>query len=686
MITNTATTSKNIWQRLNGMSAYHWVLLSQFFVVLFHHKNLPSWLFGYALVIIIFLFNPIKQRLPAIFYRKRSLQLIQILGFFAGVVGLYVTYRTALGLDVGIAFLLLCAVSKLLELHTRRDAYVVLSLSLFVLAGLFLIDQSLLTTLQVFIGTLIVLLVMIAQNDDDTGRYRTLGLLVLQALPLMLILFLFFPRLPPLWAIKISSHQATTGMSDSMSPGDFANLSRSTELAFRAEFQGNIPNRQELYWRGLVFSDFDGTTWRQNQTLLDIWTVQNYQPKWLIETTKTSQQPTDNYQIILEKTGQPWLFALDYPYFHQQQRGIGLTSDFTLRYWDNVSQRLNYQVQRLNQAKINLHLSENERQINLQLPVNGNRHSRQFAQKLFNQVNQNPISYINAVQQWIQKEPFRYTLSPPLLKQNRVDEFLFNTKAGFCEHYSSSFTFLMRAVGIPARVVVGYQGGQIGRDGISWEVRQMDAHAWTEVWLEGQGWTRIDPTSFVSPDRVEQGMDTVTQKHGAEMFGEGVMGELSYQQFQLLQEARRLFDQASYYWQRDVVGFDQDKQKDSLFNWLNIQSIYQQIAVMAVSLTLLLSIFMLWLWWKRRKVWNKTDLLMIQLSKQLAKQDKMLARQDSEGVLAWLDRIANNIQEPENIKQIQQIYRKNRYSDTKNFSINSDLYLRKLIKQIKLRK
>ncbi len=686
MIINTATTSNSIWHRFSQLSAYHWVLLSQLFVVLPHSKNLPNWLVGYSLLIIIFLFNLVRQKLPTIFYRKRSLQLIQILGFFASVVGLYVTYRTALGLDVGIAFLLLCAVSKLLELHTRRDAYVVLSLSLFVLAGLFLINQSLLTTLQVLLGLLVVLLAMIAQNDDGTGRYRTLGLLVLQALPLMVILFLFFPRLPPLWAIKISSHQATTGMSDSMSPGDFANLSRSTELAFRAEFQGNIPNREDLYWRGLVFSDFDGTTWRQNQKILDIWTVQSYPPKWLIDTVKSTQQPTENYQIILEKTGQPWLFALDYPYFESQQRGIGLTSDFTLRYWDNVSQRLNYQVQRLNQAKINLHLSDSERQINLQLPVNSNFQSRQFAQKLFQQVNQDPIAYVQAIQQWIVSQQFRYTLSPPLLKQNRVDEFLFTTKAGFCEHYSSSFTFLMRAVGIPARVVVGYQGGQLGRDGKSWEVRQMDAHAWTEIWLAGKGWVRIDPTSFVSPDRVEQGMDTVTQTQGAKMFGEGVLGELSYQQFQLLQEARRLFDQASYYWQRDVVGFDQEKQKNSLLNWLNIQSIYQQVAIMTVSLSSLFSLLMLWLWWKRRKVWNATDLLIIQLSKHLSKQNKTLARQDSEGVLAWLERITPNVQEPEVIENVKKIYRNQRYSRHENNQQENQQYLKNFIKQIKLRK
>ena len=176
--------------RLNQISAYQWILLSQLLIVAFHVKNLPIWLSVYAFFIIIFQLQPLRRWLPNALYRPRSLQLIQYTGFIASLVGLYLTYRTAFGLDVGIAFLLLCAVSKLLELHTRRDGYVVLSLSLFVLAGLLLINQDLMTTLQVAIGTMVVLFAMIAQNDDGTGRYRTLGLLVGQAIPLTIILFL----------------------------------------------------------------------------------------------------------------------------------------------------------------------------------------------------------------------------------------------------------------------------------------------------------------------------------------------------------------------------------------------------------------------------------------------------------------------------------------------------------------
>jgi transglutaminase-like putative cysteine protease len=659
--------SLTLSQRLNQISAYQWILLSQLLIVAFHVKNLPIWLSVYAFFIILFQLQPLRRWLPNSLYRQRSLQLIQYTGFIASLVGLYLTYHTAFGLDVGIAFLLLCAVSKLLELHTRRDGYVVLSLSLFVLAGLFLINQDLITTLQVAIGTMVVLFAMIAQNDDGTGRYRTLGLLVGQAIPLTIILFLFFPRLPPLWSVHLSGAQAKTGMSDSMSPGDFANLSQSTELAFRVEFGNQQPSQQNLYWRGLVFSDFDGTTWRANPRT-SLWTPDQPIADWLLPTLKLSKRFTlavnPDYRVILEQTGQNWLFGLDYPITNQ--RGIGLTSDFTLRYWDTVNQRFTYQVHWLDDAPINLALSTQQRQVNLALPAGGNPQSRQFAQRLYRQAGDDPIAYTNAIAQWMRSQQFRYTLSPPTLGSNRIDDFLFATRAGFCEHYASSFTYLMRAAGVPARVVAGYQGGQLGRDGKSWEVRQMDAHAWSEIWVQGRGWVRVDPTGFIAPNRVEQGMDTVTQTAGAKMFGEGVAGQISYQQFQMLQQARRLFDQASYYWQRDVVGYDQDRQRSSLFKWLNIQSVYQQVMVMFVTLVSVLALFGLWLWWRRRRVWDKHDWIMVQLSNRLAKKDKTLARQDSEGVLAWLARLEPNVTDKAALQALAALYRQIRYQQPRD--------------------
>ena len=636
----------NKWYRnLIALPAYYWVLIAQVIVVLPHAAHLPLWLIGFAVLSIIAQLPSIKARFKKLNHLKRVYQGMQMLGFLFGLVGLWLTYNTAFGLDMGVAFLVLCLISKLWELYKRRDAYVVLNLSLFVLAALFLMDQGLITTLEVIIGAVIVLLAFIALNDDGNsrgdGRLRTLGVLGIGALPLLVVLFLFFPRLPPLWSVQLSGQQATTGVSDSMSPGDFANLGQSTELAFRVEFKDSRPAQQALYWRGLVFSNFDGITWRPSVQQRQ-WQPALQAPTWIENAFATVPEAAkvapNNYQIILEPTQQNWLFGLDYPF--AQQQDISITSDFTLLKDQPVTQQLRYDVLQFAPMRIDTVLSDEARRLNLALPSKGNPQARALAQQRFTQSGSDPVRYMAAIKRWINQTEFRYTLSPPRLNKNRIDEFLFETKAGFCEHYSSSFTFMLRAAGIPARVVAGYQGGELSRAGNVWEVRQKDAHAWTEVWLAGQGWVRVDPTAFVAPERVEQGMDALTQAQGAAMFGDGAGAQISYQQYQMLQTLRRLSDQASYYWQKDVVGYDQDKQANSLLKWFNIRSITQQILWLAVSAVIIMTTLIFFIWQRRRKRWHPADLPLAQLSKRLSKHNKGLARDESEGQLAWLERLA----------------------------------------------
>ncbi len=632
------------YRKLLALPAYYWVLLAQVIVVLPHAAHLPLWLIGFAVVSICAQLPNIKARFKERRRLKRVYQGMQMLGFLLGLAGLWLTYNTAFGLDMGVAFLVLCLVSKLWELYKRRDAYVLLNLSLFVLAALFLMDQGLATTLEVVIGVIVVLLAFIALNDDGNargdGRLRTLGVLGIGALPLLIVLFLFFPRLPPLWSVQLSSGQATTGVSDSMSPGDFANLGQSTELAFRVEFADNRPPQQELYWRGLVFSDFDGITWRSSSQQRQ-WRASPQMPTWIENAFATvpdaaKQSPT-NYTVVLEPTQQNWLFGLDYPF--TQRQDVSVTSNFTLRKDEPVTQQLRYEALQFTPMQIDPILTDELRQLNLALPAEGNPKARALAKELLAQSGSDPIRYMNAIERWINQTEFRYTLSPPRLNDDRIDEFLFDTKAGFCEHYSSSFTFMLRAAGIPARVVAGYQGGELSRGGNVWEVRQKDAHAWTEVWLEGQGWVRVDPTSFVAPERVEQGMNAITESRGAAMFGDGAGAQISYQQYQMLQALRRLSDQASYYWQKDVVGYDQDKQADSLLKWFNIRSVIGQIVWLATSAVVVMAVLVLLIWQRRRKRWHPADKPLAQLSKRLSKRDKLLARADDEAPLSWLDRV-----------------------------------------------
>ena len=700
----------NKWyRRLLALPAYYWVLIAQIAVVLPHAAHLPIWLIGFAAISIIAQLPRLKSRLKKLSHLKRVYQSMQMLGFLLGLVGLWLTYNTAFGLDMGVAFLVLCLASKLWELYKRRDAYVVLNLSLFVLAALFLMDQGLLTTLEVVLGAVIVLLAFIALNDDSNddgdGRLRTLGVLGIGALPLLVVLFLFFPRLPPLWSVQLSAQQATTGVSDSMSPGDFANLGQSTQLAFRVEFGDERPPQQQLYWRGLVFSDFDGVTWRPSNQVSQ-WPTRSQAPTWIQNAFATVpeqvQAAPTRYQIILEPTQQNWLFGLDYSF--SQQPDINITSNFTLSKDQPVTQQLRYDVLQFAPMRIDPVLTEASRRLNLALPAEGNPQARALAQQLFVQSGSDPVRYMAAIERWINQTEFRYTLSPPRLNTDRIDEFLFQTKAGFCEHYSSSFTFMMRAAGIPARVVAGYQGGELSQGGDVWEVRQKDAHAWTEVWLEGQGWVRVDPTSFVAPERVEQGMNAMTQQQGAAMFGSGASAQISYQQYQMLQTLRRLSDQASYYWQKDVVGYDQDKQADSLLKWFNISSIMQQVIWLAASAIIVMTTLVFIIWRRRRKRWHPADLPLAQLSKHVGKRDKLLAREDHEGQLAWLERLASAIDsrlnddtrrhashltDSENpiaiqtkLIEIKQNYRQLRYGRLSNLDTNHSEY-QKLLKQLK---
>ncbi len=683
--------NNNKWySKLIGLPSYYWVLIAQIIVILPHAAHLPLWLIGFAVVSIIAQLPCIKIRFKKIAHLKRVYQIMQMLGFLLGLAGLWLTYNTAFGLDMGVAFLVLCLISKLWELYKRRDAYVVLNLSLFVLAALFLMDQGIITTLEVIVGAVVVLLAFIALNDDGNtrgdGRLRTLGVLGIGALPLLVVLFLFFPRLPPLWSVQLSGQQATTGVSDSMSPGDFASLGQSTELAFRVEFKDNRPPQQQLYWRGLVFSDFDGITWRPSNQQRQ-WQPAMQRPYWIEDAFSTipdeARIAPNNYQIILEPTQQNWLFGLDYPF--AQQPDINVTSNFTLVKNQPVTQQLRYDVLQFSPMRIDTILNEESRGLNLALPKKGNPQARRLAKQLFAQSGSDPIRYMQAIERWINQTEFRYTLSPPRLNNNRIDEFLFETKAGFCEHYSSSFTFMLRAAGIPARVVAGYQGGEPSRNGNVWEVRQMDAHAWTEVWLEGQGWVRVDPTAFVAPERVEQGMDALTQSRGAAMFGDGAGAQISYQQYQMLQTLRRLSDQASYYWQKDVVGYDQDKQADSLLKWFNIRSIMQQITWLAVSAIMVMAILVFIIWQRRRKHWHPADLPLVQLSKRISKHDNSLARSESEGQLAWLERLAKAIDSKEaqaKIIQLQQDYRQLRYGRLSTLEMSNNEY-QKVLKQLK---
>lgn len=605
---------------LFALPSYHLTLIAVLFCLAAHAFFAPVWLSLLGIATLMFQLPAIRAALP-----KKLYPLLQIVLFVFGVLGLFWGTKQWFGAEFSLSFLLLCLVCKLWELNQKRDGYVVLNLCLFVLASAFLWSQGLGLSLFAVFVLFFVLLGFVALSDDDNhegkGRFKTLSMLLVPSLPLLVLLFLFFPRLPPLWSLSLPNKQATTGISDSMSPGDFAQLSKSAQLAFRAQFAGHAPSREQLYWRGLVFSEFDGKTWRPAPTV---------QP----QPAPTFDGAALDYRITLEPTHRPWLFLLEHSSVAAQE-GMVFLEDFTLNSQRPIDTKFRYEASYVPSAGV-FGLSQQQAQAFLALPE-GNPKSRQLAQKLRTAAGDDTQKLVQAVYNYVREGNFRYTLSPQLLGEQRVDDFLFGTKAGFCEHYASSFVFLMRSAGVPARVVAGYQGGELAADGKSVEVRQMDAHAWTEVWTQQQGWVRVDPTAFVAPNRIEAGMDALTEEAGSELFGDGVAGQFGYQKFRLLHSLAQLSDKASLYWQQQVVGFDQAEQKKRLFSWFAIKSLVQQLWVLGLGFVIVLLLVWSYVWYGRRPTYHALDAPIAKLSLSLAKEG--LAKHNSESYLAYLERI-----------------------------------------------
>lgn len=470
---------------------------------------------------------------------------------FAAMLSVLASYRTLNGIDAGTAFLIVMGAMKLLETQNRRDLTVVLFVAYFLVFARFLYDQQLLLLpyLLVVIWFFTATLMRVHQSAPVTKR-EALGAtarMLIMAAPLAAVLFVLFPRLPgQFWAVP-ARQQNVTGIDDEVSPGDVSELSISGALAFRVKFDGEMPAPRERYWRGPVLQDFDGRTWRRSQSF--------YVDQPIVTTGETF-----NYRLVLEPHHRPWVFALDVP--TRWPRGVRRLYDFQLIASNRVSTLTAFDLQSNTAFRVNQPLSKLTRDATLRLPQNRNPRSLELAQTM-RAAAASDEAFIDAVLQMFREEEYFYTLEPPRLEQDSVDDFLFTTRQGFCEHFASAFTVLARAAGIPARVVVGYQGGEVNPMTGYIVVRQSDAHAWSEVWFEGRGWTRIDPTAAVAPERVESGIDAAISDE------ESVPGRI-FARSSALSQLRNLWDALNTYWNDNIVEFDQAQQR-SLLSRLGIE-------------------------------------------------------------------------------------------------------------------
>ncbi len=623
------------------------------------------WLFGAALMC----YAPLLPHLPewlgalatlmmlwcgVLLWRHAALPARWLLTLLAigGATGIALHFHTLFGLTPGSAFLVLLFALKLLEMHTVRDGFVLVLLGYFLSMTQFFYTQSIGTatlTLAGVIVTTAALVVLNHQRQQPWQALRLAGLMLLQATPFMLLLFVLFPRIQgPLWGLPSDAFSGLTGLSDSMSPGSISQLSQSDAIAFRArftgEFEGKSPRQNILYWRGPVLIAFDGRTWQAKRSIAG------------------SRLPyeiagqTIDYAVTLEPHNKPWLFALELPETIPPD-GL-MSSDYQLLAKSLIRTRLRYEMR----SSLAIVAGRNESMATLrgalQLPPRFNPRARALAESWRNELGNDDNAIIRRMLGYFRQQAFFYTLSPPLLGEDSIDEFLFDSKRGFCEHYAAAFVFMMRAAGIPSRVVTGYQGGELNPVDGTVIVRQSDAHAWAEVWLKEHGWQRVDPTAAVAPTRIEMNL--------ARALPEGEPRPLlSRPQFIWLHQMRFRWDALANSWNQWVIGYNPQRQRDLLASLgLHSPDWQEMAAVMAGMSSLLLLGFTAWALHQRQRLdpaliaWNR-------LSKKLAKRG--LARHSWEGPDDYARRIsaelpAKSVALAAEVRAIATLYTRLRYA------------------------
>ncbi len=465
-------------------------------------------------------------------------------------------YGTLLGRDAGVALLVLFLGLKLMELRARRDAFIVIFLCFFLLLASFFRSQSPWVALAAGVALLALLAAMLTlqfgRREARIGqRLKLVAVLVAQALPIAAALFVLFPRVSgPLWGLPEDAHGARTGLSETMSPGQISSLAASDEVAFRVQFPDGAPLPATMYWRGPTLGHFDGGTWRPIRRELG----RAPRPQATFEEGGRLLR----YRTTLEPHSRRWLFALDVPV--ELPRGkdlaVSIAPEFDVLAGDPVVARIRYDgVARLD-ARIGLNETRLSLQEWLQLPPGHARRTMEMAAR-WRAEEHDAERLVDRALAMFRDNAFRYTMSPPRLEGDPVDRFLFETRAGFCEHFSSAFVVLMRALDIPARVVTGYQGAEHNASDDYWIVRQADAHAWAEVWLEGRGWVRVDPTAAVAPERIERGSAGFGATAATREGREGPTSEL-------LRRVRLSLDAVAHGWNQWVLSYDRTRQQSLL--------------------------------------------------------------------------------------------------------------------------
>jgi transglutaminase-like putative cysteine protease len=600
-----------------------------------HLPHLPPWLATLAACLLG------AQGLSA--WRERPPPprwLIAVLALGA-VGGIVLSFRQLFGKDPGVALLAVLLGLKLLEARDQRDARAAVLLALFLQVALFLNTQSLAVGAWAVAaaGLALAALASLHQAGGAATQLRLAGLLLAQGLPFMLALFLLFPRVQgPLWGLPADAHSALTGLSDSMSPGSISQLIRSDAIALRARFAGAPPPHAQRYWRGPVLEQFDGRSWRAGPERL------------LPAPTYTAAGPSYAYQLTLEPHAKTWLLALDFP-----APGLAearYAADFRLLAPRPLTSRQRLDLVSWPATPVGMEETPEILQASLKLPARGNPRARELGRELRRR-HGSPEAIVEAAAAHFRAAGLTYTLSPPPLAEDPVDGFLFDTRRGFCEHFASSFAFVLRAAGVPTRVVTGYQGGELNPVDQTLEVRQSDAHAWAEAWLANRGWVRLDPTALAAPARAEGSL--------ADALGAGEpLPYMLRTDLAWLRSLRHRWDAVNNAWNQWVLGYTPERQRD-LLSGLGLGSLdWQRLTgLLAAVCGLLLTALILWALGGRRPR-DPVERCWIDFCRRLARAG--LPRLPWEGPLAYAERAAAAFpRHADTLRGIAQSYALQRY-------------------------
>ena len=509
----------------------------------------------------------------------------------------WATHRTILGQEAGVTLIVVLLALKTLELRARRDAFVVFFLGFFTLLTHFFYSQSLLTAAGILIA-LLGLLTALVNAHMPVGQpplaqaARIAGGMALMGAPIMLVLFMLFPRMAPLWGVPTDSMAGRSGLSDQMQVGQIASLVLDDSIALRVRFDGEPPPQRDLYFRGPVLTDFDGAQWRPLRSGFPA----NME---LPANLQVSGEPV-RYEITMEPHKRPWLFVLEATTQAPELPGnrAFMTPELQWITRRPMSELVRYRAESYPAFRHGPLTATLALQDQIELPAGFNPRTLMLAQQLRREVGAGPAfneALVNAALARLRTGGYTYTLEPGVYGQHTADEFWFDRREGFCEHIASSFVILMRALDIPARIVTGYQGGELNTVDGFWTVRQRDAHAWAEVWLQGQGWVRVDPTSAVAPGRTGS-LERLRAPEGA------LAGTIRTLNPNLAAQLRAVWDAVNNRWNQSVLNYTQGKQLNLLKNLGFNNPSWTDLVYVLIAVVVLVSLAGAgWTLWERQQ-------------------------------------------------------------------------------------